>query len=118
MVRTLWLLGALVLVACGPSEEDRAKMKEKVAFESERAELIRAHLEDCDALGAELAKWEEEKKEARESIAAWWGGLSDGAKDKLIAENKDAWDRQSLSTMQGILKCSLKLKAGEDGSER
>jgi hypothetical protein len=112
MQRWRFVLGVLVLafVGCGPTAEDHAKMKEKMALETTRAELIRANLADCEKLEAVLGEWNEANREARRGVDAWWRELSSGAKDKLIDANKAAWDVQSVATMQGTLKCSAQMK--------
>jgi hypothetical protein len=107
-----WSVLVLCAAGCGPSAADEENMKKKMAFESARAELIHANVADCAKLGAELAKWSKDNKDARKPLEDWWGGLSDGSKDKLIEKHRAEWDKQSLALVEGGLKCNAQMKEG------
>jgi hypothetical protein len=71
------VIAALVLIACGPSAEDETKMKEKMALEAARAELMLT-TPDCGALEISLTAFKSANADELASLDKWWGALGDG----------------------------------------
>ncbi len=103
---------SLALAACGPSEADEANMKEKMALETKRADLLLADKSDCKKLGKDLAEFKSGKDGQRlKELDPWWGGLGKRAKDKLIDAHKAEWDKQTAAIAMGGMSCIEEFKA-------
>lgn len=104
-----------LLVACGPSETDRANMTEKMALETARAQIWTTNLKDCAKLGSESTAFNKENHDKHERLDAWWGGVGSRAKKKLEEENRAAWDAQSLAMVRVFTACPAEAKASMKG---
>ena len=93
------------------SAEDEANMTKKMELETARAEIMLTHAKDCDELQSKLVAFGEKNKESLKSLDAWWGGLGDGPKDKLIEKHREAWNMQS-GAMIAAGGCADAIKAG------
>ncbi|PRQ08270.1 hypothetical protein [Enhygromyxa salina] len=104
------LLAVLTLAACGPSAEDEVKMKEKMALESARAELMLTAT-DCEALEVSLTEFKSTNADRLTALDTWWVALGDGAKDKLIEAHQTEWDAQTGAMIKASA-CAEAIKAG------
>ena len=81
-------------------------MAKKMKLENERADLLMATRNDCDALYVALKAWNETSGEELRELDDWWVGLSDRSKDKLIEANQKDWDYQIGALVQGAGLCN------------
>ena len=114
-VRPLLPALALFLFACGPSASDRANMAEKMTLETDRAHIWTSNVPNCAKLGAESTAFNKANKEKHDRLDAWWGKVGKRAKDKLIEENRAAWDAQSNALVQTMMTCPNEIKASLKG---
>jgi hypothetical protein len=114
-VRHLLPLTALFLFACGPSATDRTNMAEKMTLETQRAQIWTSNVPNCAKLGTESAAFNKANHDKNVRLDAWWGKLGKRAKDKLIEENRAAWDAQSNSLVQTMMTCPNEIKASLKG---
>src|SRR4051812_42164648 len=98
--RMVALLATALLFGCGPSETDKANMKEKLDLETQRAKIWTANLKSCPTLVSESTAFRDKHAERAKAIDVWWGGLGKGPKDKLIEANRAEWDAQSNALVQ------------------
>ena len=111
----LVVLGAFVLAACGPSASDRTNMAEKMELETARAKIWTSNVPNCAKLGAESTAFNKANHDKSERLDAWWGKVGKSAKNKLIEENRAAWDGQSNALVQTMMTCPAEIKASMSG---
>ena len=104
-------LFAGLLVACSPSAEDEARMKEKMFIETGESDIMLANIDDCKKLEKELVAFGEAHSEKIKSLDTWWDGLSKGKRQKLNEAHSAEWDKQTLAMMKTI-QCKDALKTG------
>jgi hypothetical protein len=114
-VRHLLPAFVLFLFACGPSASDRANMAEKMTLETDRAKIWTSNVPNCAKLAAESTAFNKANHDKSERLDAWWGKVGKSAKNKLIAENRAAWDAQSNALVQTMMTCPNEIKASLRG---
>jgi len=98
---------ALGLMACGLSEDELAKGKERAALAAEQSKIVAEHKSSkgCIDAAKALDGWKAEHKDAISTSDAWWNGLSEGTKDKVYekypAFSQANKDRASLLVFCG-----------------
>src|SRR4051812_42430008 len=106
---------AFVLSACGPTASDRANMAEKMELETGRAKIWTSNVPNCAKLAAESTAFNKANHDKSERLDAWWAKVSKSAKNKLIEENRAAWDAQSNALVQTLMTCPNEIKTSMSG---
>lgn len=108
---SLALLG-LLLIACGPSEEDRAHAEERAALTGQQNAIFASMASGSGgcmaALGA-AREWEDAHRAEIEASDAWWGGLGDGVQGTLYGDH-DEFHQSAEHRIRVMIMCG---SAGE-----
>lgn len=96
------MLLTLALAACSPNADDEAKMKEMMQLEADQAALIEKSPVDCKKLESELSTFSKSTAEKRKAVNAWWNGLSNGKREKLLESHKEDKYKLAMAMMKAV----------------
>jgi hypothetical protein len=110
LLAPLFALG-LAVVGCSPSPEDEANMTVMMQLDAEEAAVIDKNPTDCKKLEGDLATYAKSSSAKRKTIYAWWDGLSQGKRHKLLESHKAGSYTLAMSMMKAVT-CSKNIEAG------
>ena len=96
---------ALLLVACGPTEEQKALKKERVELMAMQHAALTSGEKSCDAAQKRLDEFAAANKERLDKFNAAWDALDESKREKLLGIEPQSGEEVNNEIIKLIVSC-------------